>query len=104
MREGRPLKKRGPVPIGEVISEVTRSFGEEASKRGKVASFWQKAIGKKKGLHAKISTFENGVLTIAIDNSSSLYELSLEKETLLQKLQEEFGSREVNDIRLQMGK
>ena len=104
MGKESPLRKRGPIPIREVISELTRGLGEDVLKRGRVASFWQKVIGKKKGLHAKVSTFENGVLTIVIDSSSSLYELSLEKEAILQKLQKEFGSREVNEIRLQMGK
>jgi|GEM_PF-2641862 len=103
MEKEGPLRKRGPIPISEVIPELTRGLGEDVLKREKIASLWQKVVGKKKGLHAKAATFENGVLTVVIDNSSSLYELSLEKEAILQKLQKELGHREVKEIRFQVG-
>lgn len=72
-------------------------------RRGKVASAWEKIIGKKRAPHAKVATFENGVLTIGVDSSSILYELTLTKEAFLEQFQREFGKKTVKEIRLFYG-
>ena len=98
---GSPRRwKKGPVPIAEVVASVTKNLESKSSKREKIDSSWQKAVGKKKALHTKISTFENGTLTLRVDSSSILYELTLEKRALLGKLQKEFGTEKVKEIRL----
>ena len=96
-------KKRGPVPIGEVIASLRSGMGKEAQKREAIGSLWQKIVGKKKRAHAKVHAFANGTLIVWIDNSSSLYEFSLEKESLLQKLQKELGPERIKEIRFQLG-
>lgn len=98
-----PRAKKGPVLIAEIIAAISRSLGRESAKQEKVFSLWQKVAGKKKGTHTKVSAFEQGVLTILVDSSSVLYELSLEKGGLLQKLQRELGEEKLKDIRFQIG-
>ena len=95
-----PRRKKGPVPIAEIVAAVTKTLGSRSSKREKIDGSWQKAVGKKRAPHTKISTFENGTLTLAVDSSSILYELTLEKRALLGKLQKEFGTEKVKEIRL----
>jgi predicted nucleic acid-binding Zn ribbon protein len=97
---GSARGKRGPVPIAEIIASVSRTLGRESAKREKIDAFWQKAAGKKRAPHTKVSTFDGGALTILVDSSSILYELTLEKEALLGKLQKELGKEKIKDIRL----
>lgn len=100
----RAPKKRGPVPIGEVIASLRNGLmGKGAREREAVASLWQKTVGKKKGAHAKIHALSGGTLTIWVDSASSLYEFSLEKESLLQKFKKELGPEQVKEIRFQLG-
>ena len=98
------LKKKGPVPISDILSVLLPGLGEETLKRERMTSLWCRSIGKKESLHTEISAFGDGILTILIDSSSSLYELSLKKELILQKLQKEFGKNEVREIRFQIGR
>ena len=99
----RPRTKRGPVPIAEIIAAVSRGLGEESATQEKIFSLWQRVVGKKRTLHTKVSTFEQGTLTVLVDSSSALYELSLEKETMLKKLRRELGEDKIKDIRFQTG-
>ena len=98
-----PRAKRGPVPIAEIIAAVSQGFGKEGAKQEKISSLWQRTAGKKKAPHTKVSAFEQGILTVLVDSSSLLYELSLEKDAMLQKLQHEFGEKKIRDVRFQIG-
>ena len=98
-----PRAKRGPVPIAEIIAVVSQGLGKEGAKQEKISSLWQRAVGEKRASHTKVSTFEGGTLTVLVDSSSQLYELSLEKDEILQKLRREFGEKKVGDVRFQIG-
>ncbi len=102
MRGNRRLKK-GPVPIREVVLELSERLGKGASKQKAIDSLWEKTIGKKKNRHTRIGALERGVLTIVVDNASALYELSLERGIILQKLQKSLGENYIKDLRFQIG-
>ncbi len=97
-----PSKRKGPVLIAGVVSDLTEALRKHSSRQGKIASLWERAVGKEKARHSSISTLENGTLTVTVESASFLYEFSLEKETLLKRLRKKFAE-EIKDLRFQVG-
>lgn len=60
-----------------------------------------KVLGKKRQRHIRFNYFKKGVLDISVDSSPWLYQLTLDKEELLQKLSSE--AKEIKDIHFHVG-
>lgn len=102
-KAGRFVKKRGPVPIREVMGELSDRLEKKIAEGKRVTTLWQQVAGKKLSLHAEIVPSEDGTWTVWAENASSFYELSLRKGEILRKLQKAVGEGKVRDIRLQSG-
>jgi hypothetical protein len=75
--------------------------GKAASLEVKIEDVLKKALTKKELKHIKLNYFKKGILGIRVDSSSWLYQLSLEKENLLNGLRKDLA--EIKDIRFSMG-
>jgi predicted nucleic acid-binding Zn ribbon protein len=54
--------------------------------------------------HAKPVSFRNGILMVIVENSSWLYELTLEKKEILEKFNATYaGRKKARDIRYRIG-
>ena len=96
--------KGRPTPIGEIIASLLEKFQKRASEQEEIVSLWGRTIGTKRGAHTKVSALEGGVLTVQVDNSSFLYELSLQREDIVKKLKKHLKKGDLKEIRFQLGK
>jgi len=71
------------------------------SNKNSPQAFLEKAFSKKELAHAKLVYFKKGVMGVSVNSSVWLYHLSLQKESLLDKLRKELP--EVKDIRFFAG-
>ncbi len=92
----------GPVPISDIVTILAKQLGKRLSDQERVEALWEKGAGAKRVAHAKVSAFEGGVLTVDVDNSGSLYELTLEKEKIFEKLKKLFQKETLREIRFQL--
>lgn len=61
----------------------------------------RKALTKKESRHIKFNYFKKGILSLYVDSSGWLYNLSLKKEELLAKFNKSSGA--IKDIRFRIG-
>ena len=61
----------------------------------------KKILTKKELQHIKVNYLKKGVLCLRVDSSAWLYNFNLKKESLITKLNKEFGS--IKDIRFYIG-
>jgi len=95
-------RRRKPVLIREVIAELSKELGGHAPQKKRIKALWEKTVGENRSPHAKITSFEEGILTVSVGSASSLYEFSMEKESILRELQQHLGKTKIKDIRFQM--
>ncbi|MDI6759126.1 MAG: DciA family protein [Candidatus Omnitrophota bacterium] len=90
-------------PIKGVIQSVINNLTIKKA-GGTEVNPWallEKALTKKDLRHIKFNYFKKGILSVSVDSSSWLYDLSLRKENLLQEINKE--SSLVKDIRFHIG-
>ena len=89
--------------IKDTIGAVMQALksGKGTSAEAKTQAALKKLLTKKELKHIKLNYFKKGILGIRVDSSSWLYQLSLEKESLLNGLRKDLT--EIKDIRFSMG-
>ena len=91
----------------ETIKDTVHSLmqglkaGGVVSGEAKIEGLLKKLLTKKELKHIKLNYFKKGRLGIKVDSSGWLYQLSLQKEGLLEALRKE--SAEISDIRFSIG-
>ena len=93
-----------PTPVGEIIAPLLEKFRKRAFEQEEIVSLWERTIGAKRGAHTKVSALEGGILTVQVDNSSFLYELSLKREEIVKKIKKHLRKGDLKEIRFQLGK
>ena len=63
-----------------------------------IQKIWKKTVGKPINNNTKIKSFKNGTIEINVSNSVWRNELSLQKNNLLEKLQNEEPNLNIKDI------
>lgn len=83
--------------IKDAIAGVIRSIAQKqgGETQDTFDLFW-KNLTKREKPHAKCSGFRNGVLTVDVDSSAWLFQFSLKKEELINRLG-------IKDIRFRIG-
>ena len=71
--------------------------------REDVEECWGKIIGEIGFKHSRPVVFKKGVLTVSVDSSVWMQELSMKKRKILKSLQKELGKDRISDIQLKIG-
>ena len=93
--------RRGVQSIGDIVGELFARRGL-ARVRGQeyLQEAWENAAGQPTAKYTRVGALRHGMLEVLVSNSILLQELAgFHRQTLLAKLQETLGSREVRDIR-----
>ena len=96
--------RRGIQPIGHILGELFARRGL-ARVRGQeyLQEAWANSVGQPGAKYTRVGSLRRGVLEILVSNSILLQELvGFHRQTLLAKLQEVLGSREVRDLRFRL--
>ncbi len=92
-------------PIGKLLPRILKDIGAlQKDRPDLIVAAWAELIGERFAPMAKASSFEGGVLTVKVRNSSLLSLLvQHEKPRLLRALKEKFPSVAIRDIRFNIG-
>ncbi|MDP2913405.1 MAG: DUF721 domain-containing protein [Candidatus Omnitrophota bacterium] len=75
-------------PLEELLGKVIKNLGpkKRISEEG-MAEAWRGAVGGAASTHTRPVSFQKGILTVNVDGSCWLYELTLKKKELIKKLE-----------------
>jgi len=78
--------KKKPTRIEEIVKTIIKSTcdKQEESKEN-LEEAWECAAGKNATAHTTLTAFKKNILTVAVDNSSWIYQLSINK-TKIEKI------------------
>ena len=78
--------KKKPTRIEEIVKTIIKNTcdKQEESKENLEAA-WEQAAGKNAMAHTTLTAFKNNILTIAVDSSSWIYQLNINK-TKIEKI------------------
>ena len=94
---------RPTIPLGEMLPELLRKLGSEASSREQVGAVWERVAGAETARHSVPRRLARGRIMVEVENSAWMHALSLRKEALLQGLVELLGAAKVKGLRFRMG-
>ena len=98
------MRKSKPSPIGEIVQSVfARIEKEKAFSKEGVDSLWKDLVGEAAFRHSRPATLRNKVLTVRVDSSAWMHELSIQKRKILKDLKREFGKDKLLDVHFRIG-
>ncbi len=101
MRERKP---GSAARIDGIIKTVLKKIDSPSKKKGEaIEKIWGEIAGAGASGHSKPVSLRKKKLTVHVDDSGWLYELSLRKKELLHKLQSVLGDDVVTELRLRIG-
>ena len=90
--------------IENILKDVIKNLGgKDRPTEEDVVLFWAGAAGEKAAKHSKPVMFKKSVLTVNVDDSSWLYELTTKKKEIIRNLEGSFGSKKVKEVRFRIG-
>lgn len=95
MKDAAPLKKL----LRKVIAKIKKNKRLSAEA---VADAWKAAAGEKAALHSRPVRLRRSVLTVHVDTSGWLYELTLRRREIAAELETPLETK-IKEIRLRIG-
>ena len=97
-------KSAEPVLLRKVLSELIALKGlGRVQGNAQLQQAWQTVAGEVIGRSSRVLEFKRGVLSVAVNNSALLNELTgFHKQTLLENLQQQFAHLKIQDIRFRL--
>jgi len=91
-------------PLGDIVGGILKDLGG----KGRVTEedmyeAWRQAAGDAAAKHSRPVSFKKATIFVNVDRSSWLYELTVKKKEILQKLSAALRSKKVGDIRFRIG-
>ena len=91
-------------PIGEIVKNVFRKMEDTKTlTREDVEGCWKEIVGETGATHSRPAVLRKSILTIWVDNSVWLQELTFKKRKSLKALQRVFGKDKISDIQFKIG-
>src|SRR5687767_1514984 len=110
MSDGRPRRRSRPTPISEIVSSfVARQDGQGTAERRRgvltvrVFAAFEK-LGPPFTQHAEPVHLRSGILTMVVDDSTWLTEMTFLQPELITRINHLVGREVVKEIRLRLGK
>lgn len=85
--------------IPQVIQELTLRKPDD---QNKIQRIWQNIVDAQMARHSVLLDFSDGILTVAVDSPSWLYQMNLNKKKILGQLQEEIP--DIKNVQFKIGK
>ena len=93
-----------PTPIKDVLKSVFEKI--ESGKtytREDVEAQWVKIVGETGFKHSRPVVYKKNVLTVYVDTSVWMQELSMQKRKILKGLQRELGQDKISELQFKIG-
>ena len=85
--------------LQQVIGDLSLNKPDDQTK---IQRIWQNTIDERTAQHSVLANFSDGILTVAVDSSSWLFQMNLQKKKILEQLQDEMP--EIKNIQFKIGK
>ncbi|MFH1304791.1 MAG: DUF721 domain-containing protein [Candidatus Omnitrophota bacterium] len=88
------MRRKDPGRLGAVSDGLILRWGKGgAARSAAVRDALRETLGKEAAGRVRPAGFKKGVLTISVENPSWLYKLTLDREEILRKFNENYGGR-----------
>ncbi len=98
----RPSTPRGPVRVADLLARAVPGLDQHLAVEA-IRGRWAKIVGPEGARRSRPDSLRQGVLTVSVDNSSWLHELTLRSGDLLARVQAEHGQA-VTSLRFMLGR
>ena len=90
--------------IENIVKEIIKDLsGKGRVSEEEIGRAWEEAAGHKAAAHTKPVLIKKSVLTVNVDNSGWLYELTIKKGKLLSKLDGKIRGKQLKGLRFRIG-
>jgi predicted nucleic acid-binding Zn ribbon protein len=97
-------KKVQPIAIGEIVKQVfTQIESEKTLSKEFIETCWKQSAGEAGFRHSQPTELKKGVLTVRVDSSAWMQELSMQKRQILKGLQRSLGKDRITGINFKIG-
>ncbi len=91
-------------PIGEVLKNVFTGFENQKNvSRETIDDGWRSLVGEPGCKHSKPVSIRKTVLTVQVDSSVWMQELSMQKRRILKGLKKTLGKDRISEIHFRIG-
>ena len=91
-------------PLEGVLKDIVSGIGGRGRLNEEdITKIWERVVGEKASNHTRPVSFNKADLVVNVDGSAWLYELTLEKQKILKKLEEYLKGKKIKDIRFRIG-
>jgi predicted nucleic acid-binding Zn ribbon protein len=99
-------RRERPRRLEDIVGALINRWDKGKKKKGDlVTAAWIGSVSEKTLGHARPISFTRGVLMIIVENSTWLYQLTMQKREIIKKFNNEYkGRQKLNDIRFRVGK
>lgn len=104
-REKKEKREKGaPTGIGDIIRSVFEGLDKKTRLTEEdIRAAWKDAAGAEADGHSRPVSLRRQTLVVHVDDSSWLYQMTLEKDRILKKLRERLGEGRIKEIYLRIG-
>lgn len=94
-----------PQRAKKVLDEVLQGLGlARRVEEGKVSQVWEEAVGKKIAAHARPTKMQDGKLSVEVDNTTWVQQLTFLKKRIIDEINKQTGKEIVREITFKIGK
>ena len=97
------MAKAKAASLGDIVKGVIKDLGKKRVTEEDMAKAWEETAGKKAAKHTKPVSLKKARLTVNVDSSVWLYELSTRKKELVAGLTEKLDKKKIKEIRFRVG-
>ena len=96
--------RKGLTPIGDIVKTVfERLESEKTFSREDIEEQWKALMGTLGAKHSRPASLRKGVLTVFVDSSGWMQEMSMKKRKILKQLKRQFGKDKISGIQFRIG-
>ena len=98
------MEKKQTKTIENILKDViSKLSGKNRITAEEMARVWRAAAGDKAAAHTKPVSIKKAILTVNVDDSGWLYELTIKKKELLKKMEGKTGSKHLKGLKFRIG-
>lgn len=98
------MTRRGPQPIGDILSQIMARRGLARVQSGEAfAAAWKEAAGEAIAAYTRAGLVRRGVLEVKVANSVLVQELTFRKAALVADLARLLPDERIADVRFRVG-
>ncbi len=98
------MKKSTVTPIGDIVKTVFAQLEKEKSfSKEDIEQRWKTLVGAQAAKHTRPAALRKGALTVFVDSSGWLQQLTLQKRKILKQLKSQFGKDKISALHFRIG-